>query len=343
MSKLVIIPDTNFIREHTSDFIEVLKVLKKHGDVFMSEITIEERIAQERIEIRRDYAKIEEVKSKYSHIADVSFKQSLEDRIKTRVETLLKNYKSVIGDNIIKFDKSEKEFSLVLERAYDKIPPFSQSSQGDKNPSDKGFKDTLLWFSLLRYFEKERGKEVILITNDNGFIKNAEYLQKEFADITGCKIQICGGEYYQGLIAEKTTTKTEKEKIKSELSAIELHELRKEINETMDDICTIWDNEIGEQQDTFSVKANGITLNSVERAFENMKNTIDKNIFNAFVSAKDFWGEDIYRGIYNISIEKYIRLNALYENIKNNYGQYLPQFFHTVQSIINRNNDSLPF
>ena len=103
--KYIIIPDTNFIREHPYDFDNVLKVLKKHGEVFISEITIEEKIAQERIEIKRDYAKINEEKEKYKQIADISFKQSLDERIKWREDLTLSNYKKSFGNNVIKFEK----------------------------------------------------------------------------------------------------------------------------------------------------------------------------------------------------------------------------------------------
>ena len=108
--KKIIIPDTNFIREHTYDLMDVLEVLKKHGEVFICEITIEERLAQERIEIKRDYTKIEEVKEKYKKIADINFKQSLEEKIRAREETLLRNYKNIIGNNIIESHKMKNYF-----------------------------------------------------------------------------------------------------------------------------------------------------------------------------------------------------------------------------------------
>lgn len=342
--KYIIIPDTNFIREHPFDFDNVLKVLKKHGEVFISEITIEEKMAQERIEIKRDYAKITEEKEKYKHIADISFKQSLDERIKWRENLTLSNYKKSFGNNIIKFEKNEKVFSIVLERAYNKIPPFSQSTSTDKNPSDKGFKDTLLWLSLLDYFTTNKSdKEIVFITNDNGFIKNREYLTQEFFNKTEQKIQISNSEFYQNLISDKKSTDSDKNTIIKELSDIELQNLRKEINHAVEDICFTWNQEDGEMKEIFFVKYGGIVDTELTQYFENMQKIINKNIFNEYVSAKDFWGNIVDSVSYNVRIEKYIQLNNLYLKMKNTYPNYLQQFFHTVASIFNKNAAELPF
>lgn len=342
--KYIIIPDTNFIREHPYDFDNVLKVLKKHGEVFISEITIEEKIAQERIEIKRDYAKINEEKEKYKQIADISFKQSLDERIKWREDLTLSNYKKSFGNNVIKFEKNEKVFSMVLERAYNKIPPFSQSSSTDKNPSDKGFKDTLLWLSLINYFKINKSdKEIVFITNDNGFIKNCEALTQEFFDATKQKIQISNSEFYQNLIADKKNTEFDKNTIIKEVTDIELENLRKEINHAVEGICFIWDQEYGEMKEVFSVKFGGIIDTELTQYFENIQKIINKNIFNEYVSAKDFWGDIVDSVYYNVRIEKYIELNNIYLKMKNTYPNYLSQFFHTVASIFNKNATELPF
>lgn len=342
--KYIIIPDTNFIREHPFDFDNVLNVLKKHGKVFISEITIEEKIAQERMEIKRDYAKITEEKEKYKQIADISFKQSLDERIKWRENLTLSNYKKSFGDNIIRFEKNEKVFSIVLERAYNKIPPFSQSSSTDKNPSDKGFKDTLLWLSLINYFTINKSdQEIVFITNDNGFIKNSETLTQEFLNETKQKIQISSSEFYQNLISDKKNTKIDKNTIIKEVSDIELENLRKEINHAVEDICFTWNQEDGEMKEIFLVKYGGIKDTDLTQYFENMQGVINKNIFNEYVSAKDFWGDIVDSVSYNIRIEKYIELNNVYLKMKNKYPDYLPQFFHTVAIIFNKNATELPF
>ena len=66
------------------------------------------------------------------------------------------------GDTIIEYSTTADSFKRVIQRANDKLPPFSN----DKNASDKGFKDCLLWFSILDYFRCHGENEVLFITND---------------------------------------------------------------------------------------------------------------------------------------------------------------------------------
>ena len=60
-------------------------------------------------------------------------------------------YEKVFGVNIIPFKEDKATFSCLLERAYAKIAPFSSAD----NASDKGFKDSLMWLSILDYFQKK--------------------------------------------------------------------------------------------------------------------------------------------------------------------------------------------
>lgn len=70
---------------------------------------------------------------------------------------------------------SEKRYSFIVERAIKKKPPF----EGKGNNSDKGFKDTLLWESILEFIEGNDGYNVLFYTKDKMF--NDELLS-EFAD-----------------------------------------------------------------------------------------------------------------------------------------------------------------
>ncbi|MDU5145175.1 MAG: PIN domain-containing protein [Paenibacillus dendritiformis] len=76
----------------------------------------------------------------------------------------------------------EKRFNSIVRRALNKIAPFS----GLKGNSDKGFKDTVIWESILEFAEQNNG-DFIFITHDKGF---SEYLIEEFRDLTGQKIEI---------------------------------------------------------------------------------------------------------------------------------------------------------
>jgi len=77
-------------------------------------------------------------------------------------------------------------FESIVERALDKTPPF----EGKEKESDKGFKDTVLWYSILE-FAREKHGEYIFITNDNIFHNHIRAFKEEFTQATGNNIFIC--------------------------------------------------------------------------------------------------------------------------------------------------------
>lgn len=76
-------------------------------------------------------------------------------------------------------------FESIVDRAIKKYPPFL----GKEKKSDKGFKDTVIWYSLLAFAQNNSG-EYIFITGDNIFHDNFKALKQEFLDITGSQIHI---------------------------------------------------------------------------------------------------------------------------------------------------------
>lgn len=80
-----------------------------------------------------------------------------------------------------------EHFSSIVDRAIQKKPPF----EGADGKADKGFKDVLIWYSMLDFATKCTG-EYFFITNDNIFQgENKKELIKEFRERTGCKLHIC--------------------------------------------------------------------------------------------------------------------------------------------------------
>lgn len=68
----------------------------------------------------------------------------------------------------------EKLFKDILKRALDKIPPF-------KKKSDPGFKDTIIFLSVLEFSKLASFDKYILVTND-GLGSNKECLQEQFLE-----------------------------------------------------------------------------------------------------------------------------------------------------------------
>lgn len=85
----------------------------------------------------------------------------------------LSNYQT----RVIEIDlPSSSRFQSIIKRALDKKPPF----EGDKRKSDKGFKDTLIWESLLDYRHKYPEHKIALYTRDGLF---NEYLAEEYHEL----------------------------------------------------------------------------------------------------------------------------------------------------------------
>ncbi|MCR1961432.1 hypothetical protein SAMN04489758_1217 [Thomasclavelia cocleata] len=108
--------------------------------------------------------------------------------IKIRIE----EYKKEISEKLNKVIEipiaSNNRFKSIVNRAFDKLPPF----EGKDKKSDKGFKDALLWESILEFALKHRNSKIIYYSKDNAF---GEFLLKEFTEnISDSSLFICKNE-----------------------------------------------------------------------------------------------------------------------------------------------------
>lgn len=62
-------------------------------------------------------------------------------------------------------DQSEQILKSLITRAHKTKPPFFKTSKN----SDAGFKDSVIWETLLNYKEIEKYNKIILVTKDEGF------------------------------------------------------------------------------------------------------------------------------------------------------------------------------
>ncbi len=102
----------------------------------------------------------------------------------------IKNYKSEIQDGInhvMDLPIPENEcFSNIITRAFEKRPPF----EGKEKKSDKGFKDALIWESVLSFFTDHPNGNLLFFCNDKIFndVLIEEYKTKfPDAEISFCK------------------------------------------------------------------------------------------------------------------------------------------------------------
>lgn len=328
--------DTNFIIEYKK-LNEVVEKLCEDFDVYVTQVSVDERIARKCTEERMKYAEIDDLKSEYKGIVSFKIIKTQEQRIEELKNAILNNYKKLFKENFIPLDRNPEIFSEVLNRAYDKVAPFSNA----EGASDKGFKDSLIWISLLSYFKTKGNNSVILVTNDGGFIKNADVLCQEFKNVTGKTIEIKPNSYYKE-ICRKESQPNEKKETEP---LPDLAKIREEVEEIIDALR--WD--LGEDcfgndhwYNTFTLQKE-VDSRYMEAIFSGLKSTIKEHIFEKFISASKILDlDDRVADATSISMEKLENAYHLYERILNNYPEFIEQFYIATAAIMNRSYKAPP-
>lgn len=346
--KKAFIFDTNFIIENKKHIDEVVKNLSTDFNVYVTQVSIDERIAQNCRESKEKFDKVEECIKKYPDIVDVTMRKTFEDECESYQVATPKAYKKIFANNIIPYDKDAIMFSKVLDRAYKKTPPFPLNEK-----SDHGFKDTVLWLSLIKYFKDNGEKEIIFVTEDKGFGKHQDKLIEEFEKETNKSIKIMPNSYYEELLeAEKNEPIAKKPKTLPDFSS-----LRDRIQKTIYDLCFIdtydyWGNEIEESIFLISKK---VDMFVVDLFFFSLEKILNDHILEKTVLTEDVFAvlDGLSPVMYDVSIDTLERALRLYEDIKEQYPEYINQFYTAVINMFNRNyvepkdneniDDGLPF
>lgn len=328
--------DTNFIIQNDATnwkkMEALLKPLKEKFNVYITQVSINERIAQHQRNLKEKFDKIPSLKKEYKGIVTLMELATFDVFAQKEKTSMQARYEKLFGSNLIPFKEDKAMFSCVLERAYAKIAPFSSAD----NASDKGFKDSLMWLSILEYFQKRGESHVLFITDDQAFIKNTETLYREFKEKTGKTIEIKQNSYYKSLITEP---KEEPKPTPAKIPNIE--ELRDKIRETIYDICIITEEDYwgNISRDKAFILTEKINESHVETIFDSLPNQIEAHIFEKYIWATVVFelGSIIENDESPIPLSNLERVVELHENIKKNYPQYLSQFYTTTANIFNQN------
>lgn len=323
--------DTNFIMQN-KDMEKVVSNLRDSFTVYVTQVSVEERIAQQCRKLKDKYGRLSALTKEYNKIAKIDILEDYEKRAEKYRSAIQSNYDKLFDDYVIPFLKTSKLFSEVLDRAFKKLPPFSSVD----NASDKGFKDSLIWLSILDYFKENGESEVIFVSNDNGFKDNADMLCEEFEATTGKKIEIKDNSYYKSIIED---FHIEKEQVKQERLP-DFERLREEIRNTIEALCgtetvDIWDNPSWER--TFVIRKE-VDADYMQVIFNNLRNNITNHIFDETVPASDILALDdrIANGSVGIPIVALENAMYLHDEIREKYPDYIDQFYTTSANIINR-------
>lgn len=197
--KILIIPDSNYLfvnfkskadfREFSfnHNFIELVQIIEKNNlydkcVIGLSEVVLEELLIQRIEAYNEQIDKMKQLAINYvfPHLSfdTASFSNFKYIDFLTKVRS---EYLNTIKSKLIEFIDlpipNQIRFTSIIRRAFEKRPPF----EGVKGKSDKGFKDALLWESILDIKLSSDYSNVIVCTSDER-MQNIELI-KEFNDI----------------------------------------------------------------------------------------------------------------------------------------------------------------
>lgn len=124
-------------------------------------------------------SKINAFRKSFGNLAEIycEFKDCVDDSdYKNYVSEIAQDFldNPRVNSKIIPCPKDENSMKMIIDQAIHSIRPFRVAKAGSKEYSDAGFKDALIFHTILTHTNKQLG---ILISNDNDFSElfNGEY------------------------------------------------------------------------------------------------------------------------------------------------------------------------
>ena len=191
MIKVGFVTDTNLLKKSVGDlysdktvldstdiFVEYIEALNKTKPkiellYFMPELVVEELFSQKKIAFDEQYNVLKNKFMEMNYALDGELpKNNLDEILKKEKSLYLPKYKN------IKLEYTKELFEEIVFEAIQKKAPFDKSKEGKK--TDAGFKDTLIWKTILYSNEISDCKVFYLFSSDKVFEDNKEYLISEF-------------------------------------------------------------------------------------------------------------------------------------------------------------------
>lgn len=156
------------------DFLVEEKLTDK-CKILIPKVVIDELKQQQKERFVEDYNKIQDLVQRQGDLCNVVWNIDI-DKYERYIEQKIENY--IAQKNVEIMDVcSEKAFKKILDKALKKNPPF----EGIEKRSDKGFKDAVIWYSLIE-FSVRYGGSYVFYTNDKIFLNNKKYLSEDFGE-----------------------------------------------------------------------------------------------------------------------------------------------------------------
>lgn len=328
--RIAFVFDTNFILQNKK-LDKVLSQLDEKYVPYVTQVSIEERKAQQCSDKKKAYERVREEKDQISSLVSLKDLDALEVELtsfRTKVQQL---YEKQFDGTVIKYDISSDIFNSILQRAFEKIPPFNDSD----NASDKGFKDTLLWLSIMEYFKSNGENEIVFLTDDKGFANKMDALTKEFNEYTGKTIRIMKNQMFNSLLAEPQSSATTSKKDIPNIESIRAH-----LQDLLFNICWVTELNLYYEEETYRSFFTNTLFDDdyIKSVMDDLDEIIQENLFSDRISAASFLDKDgrIYED-QKIDMALIEALNKLYKEVSENYPDRIDAFIKTIKEKLNEN------
>lgn len=339
--KKCVIFDTNYIYENKNLFF-LFSAKKSDEDYFIPRLVVDEIISQNDRKIKDFYDGFYNLKnSPQNQYFNIEIELDLIKAYNKGKSNISKYFDKHFGKNIIEFYDREKMFNELLERVRFKKAPFFNTHNG----TDKGFKDSLIWMSILNFAQNSEYIDFFVVTKDNGFLKGrVEELKEEFRNEVGEEKNLS--------IINNTEFDKSRENLEEKndwgIDKSPIIEDDKSPRPTIIDGKTIEKYRgfvkaffLHFEEDTFGFYESHVfqvphipDIMKVEDFMEILSNNEPEYFFHDFINFEEelgMIGLKDSKQIYSISHENYLNIINAYQDLKMNNNVYLRSFLNYVR------------
>ena len=159
------------------EYIEALRNIKSKKELvyYMPEIVVEELLAQKEIAFNDTYKNFEKKykENSYGLLGELP-QNNIKEKLKQEKEEYNDKYK------LISLEYTAGLMEILVKEALMKKAPFDKSIEGKK--TDAGFKDALIWKTIVLSTEIDECDEFYFFTSDKAFDDGKEELANEFKE-----------------------------------------------------------------------------------------------------------------------------------------------------------------
>ena len=340
MSKIIILDTNILIQKKELKYVKALiEQYKKMGDVYITETVLDEftnynyKIMETELIVT-----LEKYPFMYK-LLDIDYNIENIHSKKPFIE-LKYIIRKLFDDKIISMDTVELQ--KVYRRAIRKIAPFDSS----KN-SDKGFKDTLIWLSILDY-DYTNYSEVFFITEDNVFKNHENFFKEEFDEKHNKPISV-----YKALLSENVS-EVEKKLEESEASKLEkdidinseeiledyhkINDFRNDLEQALNEIIFFTEREYDHIECRFNIQKY-VDIINLEIFRIHLNKLVKENMFSVTISASVFLApyidKDDIKEIQQIEIKSIVKLSRIIGDFQKILPKYTSAFLSEINHRIN--------